>query len=121
MTWLGHPDGGLGALEPQPIARRIAQICNRLGAQRLFATSPLDLHEDHKATARIAELACRLCVDLQLFHLPHLVALEQSGGGGRAWRARPASGVISPHASAYWLAGAADIVDVRRALAGQGD
>jgi LmbE family N-acetylglucosaminyl deacetylase len=38
--------------------------------QRLFATSPLDRHFDHEATERIADLARRLCPELEPFHHP---------------------------------------------------
>ena len=53
-TWLGHPDGWLGAQDQTVIALRIAAICRVLGARHLFATAEQDHHEDHKSTARIA-------------------------------------------------------------------
>ncbi len=70
VVWLGHPDGGLGALPSLPIARRIADICRDAGAHRLFAPSPVDQHADHKATAAIAREVCEMLPALHLYYFP---------------------------------------------------
>ena len=70
LTWLGCPDSALGDCNPQPIAERIAAICRQIGAERLFSTSPLDHHADHKATADIARRVVTLCPILRLFFYP---------------------------------------------------
>jgi len=54
VTWLGHPDGWLGAQDPDPIVAMIADLCRKRGVRHLFAPAPEDHHADHKATARIA-------------------------------------------------------------------
>lgn len=70
LTWLGCPDSALGACDPESIAERIAAICRRVGAERLFSASPLDHHADHKATAAIARRVVALCPFLRLFFYP---------------------------------------------------
>lgn len=70
LTWLGHPDGALSACDPAPMADRIASICCQIGAERLFSTSPLDHHADHKATADIAMRVFARCPSMQLFFYP---------------------------------------------------
>lgn len=70
ITWLGYPDGQLAAQDAQVIAVRIGRICQGLNAQRLFSTSPLDEHADHKAAAQIARRVCHLCPSLELFYYP---------------------------------------------------
>jgi LmbE family N-acetylglucosaminyl deacetylase len=70
LTWLGYGDTALGDADPRHIAQRIAEICHRIGADRLIATSPLDHHTDHKATAAIAEHVVTLCPWMGLFFYP---------------------------------------------------
>ena len=70
MTWLGYPDGWLGAQDQARIAAEIAAICHARGAQHLFAPAIEDHHEDHRTTARIARLVARDMQGLCLFSYP---------------------------------------------------
>jgi len=54
LTWLGHPDGWLGAQNLDAVVDVVGAIVRRTGALHMFAPSVDDHHEDHKATARIA-------------------------------------------------------------------
>jgi LmbE family N-acetylglucosaminyl deacetylase len=61
VTWLGRPDGWLGAQDAGPMVATIADTCRSLGARRLFAPAREDRHEDHRTTARIASrVACEV-------------------------------------------------------------
>ncbi len=70
VTWLGHPDGGLGAQDPHAIVADVAAICRARGARRLFAPAPEDHHADHKWTARIARRTASLVPGLVVFSYP---------------------------------------------------
>lgn len=70
LTWLGYRDGLLGACDPTPISERIASICRQLGAERLFSTSPIDHHADHKAAADIAMRVSARSPLMRLFFYP---------------------------------------------------
>ncbi len=67
VTWLGHPDGWLGAQDQNAISRQIAGICRRRGVRSVFAPSQQDHHEDHKATARIAHGVVALAPELEIY------------------------------------------------------
>ncbi len=70
MTWLGHPDGWLGAREQDGLVATVAAICRARGATRLFAPALEDHHEDHRSTARIARRVAFEQPDLALFSYP---------------------------------------------------
>jgi LmbE family N-acetylglucosaminyl deacetylase len=70
VTWLGHPDGWLGAQDQHATACVIMDICRTRGARHLFAPTPRDHHQDHKSTARIAGLVAVGMPDLILYHYP---------------------------------------------------
>lgn len=54
VSFLNYPDGWLGVQDLADTAAAVVGICDRVGASALFSTSPVDTHEDHKSTARIA-------------------------------------------------------------------
>ncbi len=70
LTWLGHPDGWLGAQDQDAVVARVAAICRARGASHLFAPAPEDHHEDHKSTARIAALVAEAVSGLMVFSYP---------------------------------------------------
>jgi LmbE family N-acetylglucosaminyl deacetylase len=70
MTWLGHPDGWLGAQNPDAVVASVAGICRRIEARHLFAPAADDHHEDHKSTARIALRVKKENPEITLFTYP---------------------------------------------------
>jgi LmbE family N-acetylglucosaminyl deacetylase len=70
LTWLGHPDGWLGAQDHDPIIAILAGLCRTKGMRHLFAPAPEDHHEDHKSTARIARRMAEATPGLTLFTYP---------------------------------------------------
>lgn len=70
VTWLGHPDGWLGAQDQTRIAAGIVAICRARGSRHLFASAAEDHHEDHRATARIARQVARVMPGLILYSFP---------------------------------------------------
>lgn len=70
MSWLGHPDGWLGARDRDRIAGTIVTLCRRTGARRLFAPAPQDHHEDHRTTADIAQRVAHALPGLAVFSYP---------------------------------------------------
>ena len=70
ITWLGHPDGWLGAQDRKAVAAGTAQICRDLGARHLFAPAVQDHHEDHRSTARIAHIVATTVLGLVQFAYP---------------------------------------------------
>jgi len=70
MTWLGHPDGWLGAQDQDAVVATVAAICLATGARHLFAPAPEDHHEDHKATSRIAVRVADRITRLSLWTYP---------------------------------------------------
>ncbi len=70
MTWLGYPDGWLGAQDQTPIVAAIVAACRNRSARHLFAPAPQDHHEDHRSTARIAQAVARSLPNLTLFSYP---------------------------------------------------
>jgi LmbE family N-acetylglucosaminyl deacetylase len=70
VTWLGHPDGWLGAQDDGPIIARLVSLCRAWRVRHLFAPAPEDHHEDHKSTARIARKVIDAAPDLTLFSYP---------------------------------------------------
>lgn len=72
ITRLDYADGwvpGEGA-KAKHIAERIAAQCETLGCQKLFSTSCLDAHADHKATASIAEQVSLLLPSIVVMQYP---------------------------------------------------
>lgn len=67
VTWLGHPDGWLGAQDQGPIVQTVAQICRTRRALTLFAPAPEDHHEDHRSTARIARAVAEAVPGLKVY------------------------------------------------------
>lgn len=70
VTWLGYPDGLLGAQDQNRVAREIGAICRRTGARRLFAAAREDHHEDHRTTAAIALRVAATIEGLEVFSYP---------------------------------------------------
>lgn len=70
VTWLGHPDGWLGAQDQGAIVASIAEICRARGARHLFAPAPQDHHEDHRSTARIAGRVAAKVPGVTVFSYP---------------------------------------------------
>ncbi len=70
VTFLGHADGRLGEIDASSAAGEIAELCDRLRASAIFATSAEDGHPDHKAAARIGCEAQALRSHLRLWFYP---------------------------------------------------
>ncbi len=70
MTWLGYPDGWLGAQDQDAVVAQVAEICRRVGAWHVFAPSAEDHHEDHRSTARIAARLADETPGITLFTYP---------------------------------------------------
>lgn len=70
MTWLGHPDGWLGAQDQSRIAADIVVLSLAQGARHLFAPAPEDHHADHRATARIAGQVAQAIPGLTVYSYP---------------------------------------------------
>jgi LmbE family N-acetylglucosaminyl deacetylase len=54
VRFLRHPDGWLGAQDGAAIGATLADLCAQLRVRTLLASSGIDHHADHKATAAIA-------------------------------------------------------------------
>lgn len=112
ITWLGHPDGGLGARDQDAIVATVAAICRARGAWRLFAPASQDRHEDHRTTALIAQRIAGEVPGRGIFSYPlwsrwddpdllSLVALHGPVALDPApWRARKRS-AIEAHATQF--------------------
>lgn len=63
--WIPHAD-----TEANQLASRIAGLCRELGCLRLFHTSSMDAHADHKATAGIARRVSHMDLNLEILSYP---------------------------------------------------
>lgn len=70
LTWLGMKDAKLHLADPVAVARDLAELITEIGAQHVFAPALQDHHEDHKATANIADEIHRLRPDWSLYSYP---------------------------------------------------
>lgn len=72
ITRLGCQDGWIPREGPEidRIAALIAAQCEYMGCQRLFSTSYLDAHADHKATAAIAQQVSLILPSIDVVHYP---------------------------------------------------
>ena len=70
LTWLGMKDAKLYLADPVAAARDLAELIADSGAQHVFAPAPQDHHEDHKATANIADEIRQLRPDWSFYSYP---------------------------------------------------
>lgn len=70
LTWLGLADGKLHQSDPVKVAADLATHIAASGARYVFAPAIEDHHEDHKATARIAQEVRRRNPDWTFYSYP---------------------------------------------------
>lgn len=70
LTWLGMADAKLYRVDPVAVAADLVERIAGSGARHVFAPAPQDHHEDHKATAYIAEKMRCLRPDWSFFNYP---------------------------------------------------
>lgn len=70
LTWLGMKDAKLYLADSVAVARDLAELIEDSGARHVFTPAPQDHHEDHKATASIADEIRRLRPDWSFYSYP---------------------------------------------------
>ncbi len=72
ITRLACKDGWIprDGLEADHVVALIAALCESLGCQRVFSTSSIDAHADHKATASIAQRVSKKLPSIHVMHYP---------------------------------------------------
>jgi LmbE family N-acetylglucosaminyl deacetylase len=70
ITWLGLPDAGLSAIDPDILCTRLLSAILDCGGRHVFAPAMLDHHADHKAVAQCATRLQQVRPDLAFYAYP---------------------------------------------------